>query len=121
MDNHGDRGRDQTAGSPVTVGKPCFHQAPKAKHYWLVWLVGHPSRQIMSDPQAADWTWLDDQVVPVLNDDVTKAAMLTPAQGLQLLGARSSEQGSVDAEFFISTAYLSYFNVNTCFNMDPYW
>lgn len=56
MDNHGDRGRDQTAGSPVTVGKPCFHQAPKAKHYWLVWLVGHPSRQIMSDPQAADWT-----------------------------------------------------------------
>jgi hypothetical protein len=88
-------------------------QAPKAKHYWL---VGHPSRQIPKLQTGHDWT----KVVPVLNDDVTKAAMLTPAQGLQLLGARSSEQGSVDAEFFISTAYLSYFNVNTCFNVDPY-
>lgn len=31
-------------------------------------------------------TWTEAEVVPVLNDDVTKAAMLTPAQGLQLLG-----------------------------------
>lgn len=29
------------------------------------------------------------QVVPVLNDDNTKAAMLTPAQNLQLLGVWS--------------------------------
>ncbi len=31
-------------------------------------------------------------MVPVLNDDVTKAAMLTPAQGLQLLGVPTLEK-----------------------------
>ena len=39
------------------------------------------------DPQSR----LDAEVVPVLNDDVTKAAMLTPAQGLQLLGVARSK------------------------------
>lgn len=33
-----------------------------------------------------EFTRTEAEVVPVLNDDVTKAAMLTPAQGLQLLG-----------------------------------
>lgn len=47
-------------------------------------LPGVPGGSIISSPP---------QVVPVLNDDATKAAMLTPAQGLQLLGVLELSEG----------------------------